>query len=105
MLGVCGNFAKVITVSHCTDKKENKIERLASPIFFKIIDGKIYIVAKRVNECIYGQKFKFSKKKENNDGIIFVPTKKELGDNFIDEFMAYAVKKLNNSYAENIREE
>ena len=24
--------------------------------------------------------------------------------NFIDEFMAYAVKKLNNSYAENIRE-
>ena len=104
LLGVCSSLSKVISVKHFSEKKEDKIDRLASPVFFKIAGDKIYIVAKRINECIFGTKFKFFNKNANKGGTIFVPTKKELGDNFIDEFMDYAIKKLNNSYEKNIRE-
>lgn len=45
--------------------EKGKIERLHSPIFFKIIDNKIYMVAGRVSEEIKGKFFSFTNSNED----------------------------------------
>lgn len=104
LLGVCGSLSNGTSVKHFVKKDGQKIERLPSPIFFKVIGDKVYMVADRINECVYGETFKFFNKKTQAGGTILVPTKKEVGDNFIDEFLAYAVNKLNSNYGKRIRE-
>ena len=82
-----------ITVS--IKNKEKEIERLASPIFFKVIGNKVYVVACRIREEIYGKKFEFS---GNNSRCEFaVPTKEQLGVDFIDSFMAKAVRDVSDN--------
>lgn len=80
------------------DKNKKAVERLASPVFFKVIDDKVYFVANRINEKIYGKEFEFSVKVSEDvyDEInLCVPSKEELGVDFIDKFMAYCVEMLN----------
>lgn len=74
--------------------KNAEIERLSSPIFFKVIDGMVYMVANRINEKIYGKKFEFSND-EGRSGELSVPTKDELTDNFIDDFLDYVMWVIN----------
>ena len=84
----------LITISNNDNKG---IERLNSPILFKIINGKVYIVARRIDEKIYGTKFSF--KNGEQEGELFVPSKEKLREDFIDKFLEYCKDKLNNNKA------
>lgn len=85
------------------DGSKKRIERCSSPIFFKIVNGIIYMVAGRINENIKGKYFSFTNKStrglnhRNNqtDGkvVLQVP---EMFD--IDDFMNEFVKFYNSEY-------
>lgn len=74
------------------EKKENQIERLNSPILFKVINDTVYFVGRTPNDCIYGKTFLFSS--GLGKGSLLVPRKDELPDDFMNEFMHYAYQKL-----------
>lgn len=84
----------VVTISD----SNKQIERLPSPIIFKVIGNSIYMVANRIDENIYGKTFTFESKMGR--GTLKVPTKAELGENFIDEFLAFAVGELQKGIAD-----
>lgn len=70
--------------------KNADIERFSSPIFFKVLDNVVIIVAKRINEGIYDKEFKFTGWGEID---IRTPKKTEFD---IDEFMDFFVTNANN---------
>lgn len=74
--------------------KNDTIQRLASPVFFKVIGDNVYMVANRIHEAIYNAEFTFS---SSNGGTttLTVPSKAQLGESFIDAFIAYAVGSIN----------
>lgn len=91
-------------------KFSNKeIERLNSPVFFKVINGNIYIVAKRINSEIYDKVFEFTAgpKKDkkapdrrafypnNSSASLKVPGMDVLGEEFIDDFLDFCVDCFN----------
>ena len=78
----------VITISN-----EN-IQRLASPVFFKVIGSNVYMVANRINEAIYNAEFVFSSNNGQKTNLT-VPSKDKVGESFIDAFLAYAVVAIN----------
>lgn len=49
-----------ITVKHQTRDQNDTIERFASPVFFKVIDGYVYIIAQNTYHKILNKTFKFS---------------------------------------------
>ena len=49
-----------IKISHVSGSKEEKLERVSSPILFKVIRGTVFIVARRIPEEILDQLFFFS---------------------------------------------
>ncbi len=65
-----------------------KIRRFPSPIFFKIIENDLYIIARRIHPSIYGQSFRFS----GNKGSVTLNTPEE-GLFDIDAFMAWFVQQ------------
>ncbi|MDR3259725.1 MAG: hypothetical protein LBT51_08990 [Fusobacteriaceae bacterium] len=69
-----------VNISHKESKENEKIERYASPIVFKIVDKRIIILPYAVNNHIFNQKFMFDNKKVNLE--IFTP---EFFD--MDDFM------------------
>ena len=74
------------------EKNANKIERLNSPILFKVIDNVVYFVGDEPNENIYGKAFLFSSTLEKD--TLTVPKKEDLPPNFMNDFMHYAYQKL-----------
>ena len=70
--------------------KSNEVERAASPILFKVINGTVYIVARRIHEGIYGKTFTFRNKKTKSFIKLSVPQTFD-----IDKFMAWFVDKYN----------
>ena len=72
---------------------EEKIERLNSPVFFKVINNTVYYIGMPINEEIYGKTFTFSS--SMGRGEISVPRKEDLPEDFINDFMHYAFTKLN----------
>lgn len=46
--------------------KNDEIERFSSPIFFKVIEGRVYFVGRKINDGIFNKDFTF-KVKENKD--------------------------------------
>lgn len=79
------------TISITNDDKI--IERFHSPIFFKVINGNVYFVGKRIEKEIFGKTFTFSSPK--GSGKLTVPKEEELGEDFIDVFLDYCQKMLN----------
>ncbi|MBP3610160.1 MAG: hypothetical protein J6J42_07490 [Lachnospiraceae bacterium] len=86
--------------------KSAKIERLASPVYFKVIGNVVFIVAFDVPEELYGAEFMFaSEKKWKNkkipavaigSGTITVPDKAELNGTFdIQDFLKRYVEFYN----------
>lgn len=76
-----------------TMKETSKaIERLNSPVFFKVIGRDVYYVGMPINPDIYGKKFEFSS--SMGKGRICVPTEQELPNDFINDFMNYAYTKI-----------
>lgn len=78
------------------------IERLNSPILFKVIDDMVYFVGQELNERIYGKKFSFSSSMKKGR-TRRVPKKDELPCNFMNGFMEYCFNELN-GYFDKIRE-
>ena len=70
------------------------IERLPSPVLFKVIGKTVYYVGMPINEEIYGKTFNFSSEWEKDGKEIVVPKKEELPDDFINDFMHYAYIKI-----------
>ncbi len=58
------SFLKSIDIKETT----GAIERIASPIMFKVIFGRIYVFAKEINEEVYGKTFSFTPKQ--NTGVM-----------------------------------
>lgn len=107
LLGICehmefrNKFEKGATKIQVKIKETSgEIDKAPSPIFFKVIENKIYLVAKRINRELYGKAFEFSI--EDWTGTVTVPTLEELGEDFIDEFLEYAVNEINNNCKKNI---
>lgn len=90
-----------------TDKQSGKVEvkiaetgeeidRLSSPIMFKIIGAGehpfVLFFGRKIDEAIYGKTFKFSSPLGCN--TLSVPDKVELPDNFMDDFMSYVFSEL-----------
>lgn len=99
-----------ITITDETDSSEKKknIARFASPVFFKIIDDKIYITADEPDHRIYGRTFRFknmgyTKSRDKSPRIdesekISTLTKEESSlfdmTDFLKEFMKYYNQKI-----------
>lgn len=81
------------------DAKKNAIERFPSPILFKIIDNRVYMIAKRINDVIFNKKFNFIKKRskyqrrfiDNNEKSFATAYTPESFD--VDAFLEYFYKK------------
>lgn len=100
LFGICEAIDFKNSLSNPKDKvkvtiKENskEVERLNSPVLFKVINNYAYFIGTEINDEIYGKTFEFSSKK--GSGTIKVPTKEELPEKFMDDFMHYAFLKLN----------
>jgi len=97
LLGLASHYSymkqkKKVTIEDVEKDKEKRVERLPSPIFFKIrratgTQYEVFVVANRINEEIYGKSFRFSS--GDSGAILDVPTADDLGDDFIDEFMEF----------------
>lgn len=100
LFGICEAIDFKNSLSNPKDKvkvtiKETskEVERLNSPVLFKVINNYVYFIGTEINDEIYGKTFKFSSIK--GSGTIIVPTKEELPENFMDDFMHYAFLKIN----------
>lgn len=85
------------------DGSKNRIERCSSPIFFKIVDGYIYMVAGRIDKNINGKFFLFKNRStrglryRNNqtDGKVVLRVPESFD---IDDFMEKFVRFYNTEY-------
>ena len=75
------------------------IERVPSPIWFVIVKNNVYFIGRRIPENLYGAEFMFSSESADyNSGKLKVPDKTVIGENFIDKYLAYAVRQLKDMY-------
>ena len=100
-----------ITITDETNSSEKKknIARFASPVFFKIIDGRIYITADEPDHRIYGRTFRFTNMgytkshdtspRNKKSKTISTLTKEESSSfdmtDFLKDFKEYYNKNLN----------
>lgn len=95
LLGIA-DHAEYITAFEPVKRKEtilissDKVSRFASPIFFKVIDGNVYIAANRINKDILGKEFLFTNKTTGKKITLTVPLVFD-----IDGFMAWFVDRYN----------
>ncbi len=83
-------------------KSVSGLERLPSPIFFKVIGGNVYFVAAPVAPAILGETFEFTS--PNGSGTLTVPTKEQLDADFTERFLAYCKDRFNNGVLDKFRE-
>ena len=77
----------VVKYGHTEKDKEKKIDRLPSPILFKVINNKVYFLATKINPIIFDKEFRFSSSR--NKDTIRTPKKNEVRDNFLEDFLDY----------------
>ena len=93
------------------------IERFPSPIFFKVIGDTVYYVGGRILPCkrrnedapteIWGRKFEFENKENSISDWLRTPAKNSkpcFNENFMDGFLAYCFKELNDPNPRNGQE-
>ena len=74
-------------------KKEDRIARFPSPVFFKIIDNRVFFIGTPIEDVIYGKTFTFSVKGRSSVSIK-VPKSSEMPEDFMNEFMDFAFEHL-----------
>lgn len=90
-----------VTINHKKGDGD-AIERMVSPIFFKIIKNKVFITAADVPEEIYGRLFEFQNKDKRwegkRNGSLITPSKADFKDGKFDiqAFLENYVKYYNN---------
>jgi len=70
------NDKYIVSIEHIPTKDTEKIERFKSPLFFKVINGFIYLKANNSYESLYNKEFEFKynlKKAPNKKGNTKVP--------------------------------
>ena len=95
----------------------DKIERLKSPVFFKVIGGTVWYVAEKIPEEIYGEEFTFTSGWDDRAGrtggpeksVVFkVPTRREMGlreeDSPSGDFLEYVFSHYQRENLSDIRE-
>lgn len=87
------------------DKKENKLERVPSPIFFKIVGNVVFITAREVPDEIYDREFAFSNKENGRKATIKTPSRDDFksGKFDIQSFLASYVKYYNGEARNRLR--
>lgn len=75
--------------------KNNEIERFPSTVFFKIIGNTIYMVPTEIDNSIFNKKFVMFNKKTKKQCFIFTPSKDQIPDSFLEDFLEYAVGRIN----------
>lgn len=81
---------------------DKKIERVPSPIFFKVVDGNIYFVADRISEEIYERYFSFFNKRTRRSCVLPAPEKSMFS---IDDFVNSFVDHYNNVFLPKVMQE
>lgn len=81
------NYKYVVSIKHKPKPNKEKIERFPSPLFFKIIDGIVYLGLTDIYKEIFNEEFEFKLKlkgdkdnRENNLGSLYVPKQFDLKD-------------------------
>ena len=82
------------------------LERVPSPVLFKVINGTVYIVAASVPDAIYNKEFLFSNDAEDSkhkkEGTIRTPHKKEVMFD-MDDFMSHYVQFYNTKVPKQVK--
>lgn len=97
IVSVDDNFdlsSNVVIPHDLPEMKDRPIQRLDSPVFFKVIDNRVYFIANLINDEIYGKRFVFYTNTGKNE-ILTVPSESKLGEDFVDAFIEYCVDELN----------
>lgn len=103
------NEIKQKYVSTVIDKiriHQNTIERLKSPIFFKVVGDTVYYVGEPINPIAYGKEFTFTSTFSEGNRYagpvlrLKVPEEKEIGSDFLKKFLDFCCVELNLSQTE-----
>lgn len=97
LLGVSGKLEFIKDTYYRGDKaivriKNNDIQRLKSPVFFKVVGNTVYYVGEKINDEVYNKKFSFESDYNNMTTGIAVPDKNDFD---LDGFLRYCQKELN----------
>ncbi len=78
---------QIVTIADKRAKEPDAIDRLASPIFFKIVDNGFYVTAKRIVDRAFDRSFVFTNSAKVNEPLTLEsPTSDEFN---IDKFLAW----------------
>ncbi len=72
--------------------------RVDSPLFFKVIGDRVYLVGTRLPEALYGAPFRFQNKVTHRQTVLTAPTRQELGEDFLGRFLAYCATHLSGEH-------
>lgn len=77
---------------------KNKIERISSPVFFKIVGNDVYFIINKIPEEVYNQEFKFEG--SGKAGILKTPSKDQFKNGAFDveTFMSEYINYFNKKY-------
>lgn len=94
------------TTVQIADMGTDKLERVASPIFFKIVGNVVFITAREVPDEIYDREFAFSNKENGRKATIKTPSRDDFKSgkfdiqsflaSYVDYYNGEARKKLKN---------
>ena len=68
------------------------LERLPSPIFFKVIGGDVYFVGQRIHPDVYDKRFYF--KSSMGEGYLNTPSLPLVKESFIDDFLRFCYQRF-----------
>ncbi len=98
-----GNSFVTITITPKDQiNKTTVLERVPSPVFFKVICGCVYIVGAHVPDDIYNKKFLFNNSRFRKSGYISTPSKEEITFD-MEDFLSKYVQFYNGKVPEKVK--
>lgn len=94
-----------IVITHTEKDEKKRIERYASPVFFKVIEGTVYMIGRKGNDDILGKEFTFTNNDKNTKQNPKAGNSCTLNvvDSFdIDDFLSCYVKDYNNQFIKKV---
>ncbi len=61
---------------------DNEVQRIEVPLYFKIINGKVYFIAKKIHEDLLNKEYVFSTRTENRNTYKYTPSEDDIRSNF-----------------------
>lgn len=99
------NDKKRKTTIQIEDQSKDKLERVPSPIFFKIVGNIVFITAREVPDEIYDREFEFSNKEIGRKAVIKTPSRDDFkaGKFDIQSFLSSYVRYYNGEARNKLR--